>query len=143
MWYITLYSNDVQWNIITDLCKYKIGVASGYSYGNEFDNTDCLKSTVEAVTLEEQNLKKLLAKTIDITFMDDTAATYLIRKNLNSSSKLIKLGTRQPLTSLSVHLVCSKNNTSCYNVIRKFNEGLRILNADGTIDSIVRKSLVY
>lgn len=90
----------LQWNNLDDLQKHKIGIVSGYVNEVEFDRRVAAGSQpVDAVTGDDQNLKKVGAKRLPAAIIDKHVMQYLLnhdaslapfKANIEFNSKLLE-----------------------------------------------------
>ena len=128
---------SVIWKSLEDLRPYRIGVLNGSTYSKEFDEANFLNK--DPVLSEVQNLKKLLAKRIDLAPFDPAVANYLIdrhlpeqKKNFESLLPILKEGQK-------VFLMFSREIPDVRKKIQMINEGLSEIQQDGTYEKILSK----
>lgn len=74
-----LKSAPLQWRTLPDLSNFKIGVVAGYSNGAEFDALAKQgRLDIDASPSDTLNMRKLLAKRIDVVVIDKLALRYLL-----------------------------------------------------------------
>lgn len=83
---------NLDWNSVSDLEKYKIGVVTGYANDNgPFD--DAIKTgklKVEAVTNDALNVKKVAAGRIDAAVIDKKVLQFLLEGELSSVASKVQ-----------------------------------------------------
>ncbi len=70
-------ATPIGWLRVEDLKRWRLGATAGYSYGDEWD--DAVRNgvlRVETVTLDAQNLRKLLENRLDAVAMDLDVGLY-------------------------------------------------------------------
>lgn len=127
----------VIWKFLEDLKPYRIGILRDSAYSEEFDKANFLNK--EPVSNEVQNLKKLLAKRIDLTPMDPAVANYLIDRHLPEQKN--KFESLLPLLreGQKVFLMFSREIPDVRKKIQMINEGLSEIRQDGTYRKILSK----
>lgn len=123
---------------LRDLIPYKIGVVKGYVNSEEFDNADYLNKDYAVSDLI--NLKKLLARRIDLVVIDRFVAIYLLK---NHSSIEGDLGSVRfldpPLGTKTIHVMFSKAKPNFTRRVSDFNRGLTMIKEDGTYKAVLEK----
>ncbi|MCL9783019.1 transporter substrate-binding domain-containing protein [Vibrio sp. S4M6] len=112
-----------------------VGIVRGYGYGDSF-----LKATnfrkPEAGDLVS-NLKKLLAKRIDLTLEDRLVALSVMEKaGLNQDDFAF---TKEALSKNPLHVTSGKANPNSQKYIDAYNKGLAEIKSNGTFDAILSK----
>lgn len=118
--------------------KYlKIGGCLGYST-NRILEANNLTDNLELVSNEEQNLRKLINKRVDVIYLDELVGEKLI--NDKFPSVIGKITTMEtPVEVSGVHLLTSKKNKQGKEIIEKFNKGLEKIREDGTYHELLKK----
>jgi len=116
------------WHSVDELKNFTIGFTRGYDYGKELMKA-MLKGeiTVDIVTTDEQNFKKILGGRADI-FPNDKIVGYAQLKN-TFSPKQVKLFTHHPkeFERTTLHLLISKKSKHSQLFLEKFNSGMNKL----------------
>ncbi len=128
----------IEWSRLNDLKSYKIGVVRGYSYSPEFDKADFLRKR-EAPS-DILNIKKLLLKQADLIVMDLMVGNYIINNKLPRHERNDLEILYPPLISDKLHLMFSKKASDVSEKIAAFNEGLKAIREDGTLQNIMEKN---
>lgn len=118
------------------LKPYKIGVVRDYVNEEKFDAADFL--TKEAVRDDLTNIKKLLAKRIDLFVADKFVGMYLLNKELPDKKDMLEFIT-PPLIDHNLYICFSKKGKQPQKLLKAFNSGLEKIKADGTYDKILKK----
>jgi len=128
--------DDIKYSKLEDLKPYKIGTGFGYGYPEEFAKADYLKK-VEAYKLKT-NITRLLHKRIDLIIGSRKAILfYLKQKYPDRINSLEILG--NPLETLSLYVLFSKNKPNYKQKVEDFNRGLKMITEDGTYQKIMKK----
>lgn len=129
-------TKDISYQTLTDLKPYTIGVVREYVNTKEFDEADFLKK--EAVTDDLTNLKKLIGGRIDMMIADKFVGLYLMEKNDLQGKENIEFMS-PPLELKDLYLCISKKTADADGKLAAFNDGLKAIKADGTLDNILKK----
>ncbi|MBU2706903.1 transporter substrate-binding domain-containing protein [Zooshikella marina] len=91
----------------------------------------------EYVTKYEQNLKKLIAKRIDLMLINPVAMAELLKKNPSYQDQVKRIG--PPIFEDNLHILISKKVAGYQTLIDKFNSSWESVKQDGTFESIIKK----
>ncbi len=129
-----LVSDNIRFNSLEELSEFQIGVVRGYTNEEEFDNAEYLDK--QEVTSDLQNIRKLLAKRIDLFFSDKLVVEYQSRKyGLDISQiEMVKV-----LAQHDLFLCFPKQLPNAQTLADDFNDGLDAMEMDGTLDDIMEK----
>jgi len=129
-------SDSIKFTKLIDLKPYKIGVVRGYVNTPEFDNAAYLNK--EAVNSDEQNIKKLLKRRIDLAVVDKYTGLYLIKtKDLDPQKELNFID--RALENKTLHVAFSKKLPNYQKIVEQFNSTLKELQKDNTLTNIIEK----
>jgi len=118
------------------LKQYKFGVVRGYVNTTEFDAASFLKK--DAVASDELNLKKLFKKRIDFIFIDKYVAKHIIvTKYPHYLGELEFM--EPPLENKPLYIAFSTKAKNYEQKQKAFNEGLKMIEQDGTLNKILEK----
>lgn len=123
-------------NGIQSLQGKKVGVTRGYAYSDVFKNSTLF--TREDANNLLINLKKLQAKRIDLTLDDEAVINDTISKNNPKLFAEFELA-EGSLSVNPLYVVSGVNNPHHKEWINSFNEGLKVIKHDGTLDAILKK----
>lgn len=121
---------------LKSLTPYKIGVVRGYVNTADFDSATFLKKDEAKDDLT--NIKKLLAKRIDLMVADQYVGLYLLEQNMPDKMGQIEF-ISPPLEEKDLYVCISKKTNDYQTKIEKFNAGLKQIQADGTFNAIMKK----
>jgi polar amino acid transport system substrate-binding protein len=136
-----LKSHPVKWNSIEDLRGLRIGIAAGYTYGEEFDRA--AKDgvfTVEEVTRDEQNLRKLLKGRVDAVAMEIDVAFFFMQTELTPEEAGRIAHSEKLLMEAPMCAVFPKCLEKSPRLVVALNRGLARLRESGLLDTYVRES---
>lgn len=125
---------DLKWE---DLSKLRVGGVYGYYYIEKFEQNNI---TVDLSTDELECLKKLRDRKIDVAVFDPLAADYLINEKFKNETQFFrKTGLTMVPEGVGDFLMVRKEDPRAEAFLKRFNEELRILKENGSIDKIVNK----
>ena len=128
----------IRWNgSLEELKPYRIGIVKGYANGPEFDKADFLDKRVSKN--EILNIKKLILKQADLIVADKFVGHYLINEKLPEHEKDILEPLPIPLYVNKLHLIFSKKVPDAQQKLEVFNNGLKEIIKDGTLERILVK----
>lgn len=119
----------------------KIGVTQGFSYGESFDKF-LPKLRITNGQSDYQTVKNLLNGQVDMIAIDPPVASDMVKKYFKQSSvKSLRFIDVPYLSQTEYYLVCAKRYGNCVNLIKKFNQGLSLINNDGTRQRILSRTM--
>ncbi|MCG8572883.1 MAG: transporter substrate-binding domain-containing protein [Spirochaetes bacterium] len=136
--FITVKKKNIPYHTLEDLKGFKIGVIQDYVYDEAFMKADYLNK-IDATALES-NLKKLLADRIDLTLEDEIVARYTINNDpalKKSKNQFIFLD--KELSKKDLYVIVAKSNPRHKQLIKDFNEQLKIMKSKGIYDRLLKK----
>ncbi len=134
-----LKSTKFNWDSVSDLKGIKIGGTLGYDYGEDFMTAlKEKKITVEYVSTDELNFKKLLHGRIQVFPNDKIVGYSQIQNNLHPDE--IKRLTHHPkeFQINTLNLIISKKSKDSKFLLNKFNTGLKKLKSSGRYDQMFK-----
>ncbi len=126
----------ITYKTLKDLSSYKIGVVRGYVNTAEFDAAAYLQKDEAKDDLT--NLKKLLAKRIELVVIDKYVGMHILKQDLADQADQLEF-MDPPLEVKDLYVCISKQIPNYQAKIDAFNEGLKKIKADGTIAAIMKK----
>ena len=127
--------NDISFGSYDDLKPYKIGVVRGYALPPGFEEAG-LKTAL--ANNDEQNLRKLYRRRLELVLVDKIVAKYIIDTELPEAAS--ELEWLDPPAHVEIqYLVISKKAPDYEAILADFNEGLAAMKADGTLDAIMAR----
>ncbi len=116
--------------------SYRFGVVRGYVNTKAFDEADFLEKD-ETVT-DEQNIQKLLARRVDLIFIDQYVARHLLETRIpQGKGELTFL--EPPLETKPLYIAFSKRAPDQAKKREDFNAGLDRIRKSGALQAILRK----
>lgn len=128
-----LKKNPIEWNVLDNLKKYKLGVTNGF--GNEaFYKAHGIPAT--AVQTEELNFKRVLNEQIDAYGVPKTVG-YHILERLFSPEDVKKFTTHPKSTEHTDYYAMFSKTPSGKRFAEKLDAGLKKLKASGAYDKLM------
>lgn len=121
---------------LEDLKPYRFGIVRGYVNTAEFDAADYLDKDPAVDDLT--NLRKLLAKRVNLILIDKYVAEHLLKKHLPTRKEELE-SMEPPLEIKDLFLCLSRKDPKAQEKLEAFNKGLTQMKADGTIAVILAK----
>ena len=126
----------IAFETLEDLKGYTIGVVRGYVNTRAFDGAAFLRK--EAVVDDYANVKKLLKRRVDLIVCDKYVGRYILERHFPEARGQVEF--MDPPLELKALQVCFSKKVPGYRErVRRFNAGLRMMKADGSLDAIRRK----
>lgn len=127
----------IEWETITDLKPYRIGIVSGYSHGELFNQAikDGILKTEPCISYE-QGIRKLLHSRMDLLLGNESVIYSLIRSHPEWKGKL-KYASK--ISSQHFYRIGISKKSPAMVLIPEINRLIGEMKTDGTIDRILRK----
>ncbi|CAA6678670.1 MULTISPECIES: ABC transporter substrate-binding protein [unclassified Lentimonas] len=127
--------NDVS---ITDLSQLKgkrLALVKDYAYGELVESL----TGVEIIYGKDDvtNLKMLISDEADYTLVDDLLIQYALKEHAEKCEEFLDFG-QQSLQTNPIHLAVRKNLPGAEDMIKKFDQTIRLMQADGTYNRVLR-----
>ncbi|MCP4349801.1 MAG: transporter substrate-binding domain-containing protein [Desulfobacterales bacterium] len=127
-------SKVIEWNKFEDLKTYKIGLTSGYDYGDEFNKAkERYKYRLDFAYTEKQTIMKLSAKRFDLGLMNKSVTESFLKKNPKVDN--IRAA-KKPVRESVYHIAFSKKSELAP-LLPKINSIIEEMKSDGVIDQIL------
>lgn len=137
--FIALKDDPFEYDDINSLQGKIVGTIRGYSYSEEF--LAATHFTREEVTDFLQNMRKLLAKRIDLTLDDEIVARYRIAQENPTWFEHIRFS-QKPLSYQDLYIAAGYKNPRHTEIIEAFNRGLEIIKTNGRLADIINSYVV-
>lgn len=126
-----LKEKDISWHSLDDLRKFSIGTVRGYVNEKEFDSmVHNKKIHAEEAVDDITNLRKLLAKRIDMAVIDPEVMDYLIEHDDNLKKQKSYFSFDTQLLDRKDLFICFKKGSKYRSI---FNKGLQKIDVDQII----------
>jgi polar amino acid transport system substrate-binding protein len=119
---------------LEDLKGLRIGIIRGYANPAAFEAATYL--TKEEATDDEQNLRKLAAGRIDLALADKFTAQYILNTTFPEGKDALEF-VEPALETQPLYIMFSRKVTGFDQKAADFNAGLKLIQADGTVDKIL------
>lgn len=113
-----------------------VGTLRGYNYGDAFLNDSGFVR--EEVEFFITNIKKLMAKRIDVTLEDEIVCKVAIAQNDPAMLDKVEF-CKNPLSVNQLHVASGLKNPRHKEIVAAFNKGLAVIKVNGTYDAILKK----
>lgn len=121
----TLKKNVFNWNELSDLSTYTLGVVDGYSNGEAFDElVKAKKQAVELAPSDAVNAQKLLQGKVKGIVIDRNVLRYTLSR---LKSKEVVVFNPKPIAELTLH-VCFQRTAKGLTLKEDFDKGLKQVN---------------
>ena len=117
---------------IQNMAKLKgkrVATVSNYAYGEVLATTTGPEFVLG--TSDEDNLRKLLAGEVDYVLADELLMHHVFKHQGDEAEQALEVG-RSPLVSRKLHFAVRKDLPDAEKLIRRFNEEIRAMMADGS-----------
>ncbi len=126
--------SDVSAGSIAELTGKRIGIVGDYAYGTDISNARNIVP-VQGES-DQQNLERLLSGQIDYMLVDALLIQYLLKFQVNDVSEFLEIASG-PVIVRSLHFALSKDVNDAASLIKRFNEEIGKMIADGTYHRIL------
>lgn len=128
--------SNISYKTLEDLKPYSIGVVRGYINTEAFDKADYL--TKDPASSDEINIKKLERLRLDLIVIDKFVAAYIISNKYPAFLDKLEF-LEPPLEVKPLYIAFSKQSEGYEKRVKRFNQGLKEIYDDGTMDKILEK----
>lgn len=135
--FIQRAEDSISYTSLQNLKPYRIGVIRGTAPAMILSQIEPPLS-IEEVTNDEQNIKKLMSRRIDLFLSDLQYVVYTLREKYPELKNKLK-PVQPPLRTDLIFNAISKKADNAQKIVDDFNHGLQELKEDGTYDNILRK----
>ena len=123
---------------ITDLSQLKgkrLALVKGYAYGELVDSL----TGVEIIYGKDDvsNLKMLISDDADYTLVDDLLIQYALKEHTEKCEEFLDFG-KQSLQTNPIHFAVRQNLPGAEDMIKQFDQTIRLMQADGTYNRVLR-----
>jgi len=128
--------DDISFSTLEDLRPYTVGIVRGYHNPPEFKKASYIRK--EEATTDEQNLRKLAMKRVDLALTDRLVARYIIETKLPDHADTLEW-LEPPLETVTQHVGFPKKAVGHRKICEDFNRGLKLAWEDGTVRKMMDK----
>ena len=134
-WYRADRKQPVEWQNFADLKKYKIGISTGYSYGDDFPKAvKKYNLKLDYAKSDEINFGKLLKGRFDTFICMENVANAIFKNNPKLKGKFRTA--EKPLMTLTMYMALSKNSPAV-KLLPEINKIIQELIEDGTMKKLI------
>lgn len=130
---------DVSVQNLDTLKNKRIALVEGYAYGDLLNDTQDLKIHYGQNDIE--NIQMVLRGEIDYALVDSLLVQHLAKEHQTKTEEHLSIGS-EPLLIQPLHFALRKDLKNAQSIIRRFNSQIRIMQADGTYNRILRLSWI-
>ena len=123
------------WNTLQDFQSYDIGGIRGFWYEKSFQEAG-LK--VQYVTTDKQNIHKLYLGRVNFTLIDELVGWNLIKVAYPEQVTAFSV-TQKPESEDAFRIMVSRKYPNAKGLIKKFNEGLKVIKNNGNYQKIFQQ----
>ena len=117
-----------------------IGVTRGYSYSEQFDVAkEAGWFRHEVADRDVLNFRKLLRRRIDAFVIGELVGHDILKQSFSPSHRAALAVHPRKISEAPMFLITSKDNPRALPLLKRFNEGLRILRDSGGHEAIMRE----
>jgi polar amino acid transport system substrate-binding protein len=128
----------ILWSAMRDLAPYRIGVTAGNTYSEDFmrlQQTGVLHT--QEVGDDVLNMRKLLAKHIDLFPIDAEVGAMLVARTFSVDQRKLLIAQPRPFWIAPLHVVIWKKQPHAAELVQRFNLGLAALHRSGEFDRLI------
>ena len=119
-------NNTIQWEQLSDLKEYKIGVVQDYINTTEFDDMVMKKSLKTSTTTSDtKNLLKLVNNRLDLAVIDQNVMNYLLKTDKALAKKSNETQFNMKILEDKKLFICFKKGKEGEKLAQIYNDGLK------------------
>ena len=131
--------NSLEWDDLSDLKKYTIGITTGYSYGKDFDAfITANPKNFESTFSDLNNFKKLFSGRIHGFAMDLDIGLKILKDNFRESEYSDIMYSTNSIDKRPQYLLLNRNQKNI-ELMKKFDNGFNQLDAKKTIEKNIKE----
>lgn len=134
--FIKRSDDEFEFNGIESLFGKKVGIVRGYSYADEFMKNPKIEKPMNNNFIS--NIKKLIAKRIDLTIEDEIVARMLLAQESNTLVQKIGF-TKNAISIKKLYLATGKKNPRGKEIVDTFNKGIKVIKSNKVYSNIMMK----
>lgn len=134
--------NDAHhWGALKDLQGLRIGITIGNYYSDEFDKlSKAGVLTIDGASADDLNLRKLLARRIDLFPIDDEVGHFLLAKDFSAVERAALAPQSKSFWSAPLCVVIWRKDPHAQELVERFNRGLKTLHDSGDFERILNET---
>jgi hypothetical protein len=126
--------SDVSAASFAQLAGRRVALVKGYAYGMAVD--DAAGPTFVLGDSVQDNVRRLLEGDVDYMLIDSLVIRYIVDRYRKDADEKLEIGST-PLARRTLHLAIRKDIEGAEAIVRRFNEQIRAMLADGTYNRIL------
>ncbi|WP_243405453.1 substrate-binding periplasmic protein [Solimicrobium silvestre] len=128
----------LEWNSLTDLAQYTIGVTMGNYYSDEFESLSASGALhTDPAPSDISNFKKLLIGRIHLFPIDQDVGLFLLKNNFSQEERKKITFQRKAISIIPVYLVVRRNLPQAQELRDRFDQGYQQLADSGQLEKIL------
>lgn len=131
--YASKKSGLTQWNSLSDLDNYKMGMTEGYLFTDELATYLRDADNVEKRDSDYANLQALINGDIDVFAIDELSGWYWLQREFDKNERAQVVELTPSIETMTSHLIIPKNSKDGRLILELFNKGLEDLKLDGKL----------
>ena len=135
VFFVKRRGSPVQFNNLSELTAYRIGIVRDYSYGPEIDNLTALKIPSNYVV---QILLGVVSGSLDLAVVEQRVALFEMNRYMSNQADDLEF-VSPPVSVRGLRIAASRMNPDHAKVIADFNAAIKAMKADGSFESIYAK----
>ncbi len=129
---------NYRWSKLADLAPYRLGVTRGNFYSSDFDALVSASTLLTDVANSDvENLRKLLARRIDLLPIDAEVGPFLIQTALSTEQSRQLICPPQAYWSAPLHVVLTRQHPGNAALLRRFDARLASMRASGELEKLI------
>ncbi|CAM2952570.1 substrate-binding periplasmic protein [Vibrio neptunius] len=129
----------IQWETLSDLTFFKIGVVQGYVNTTEFDDmVETGELQVEASTNDARNIHKVAKGRLDIAVIDPNVLEYLISIDVREDLLRKRLRMNAKLLETKQLYIAFKDQPEGRDIREVFNQGLKKIDIERIVSRLMK-----
>jgi polar amino acid transport system substrate-binding protein len=128
------------WKQIADLQKHRVVATRGYDYGETFQQAEANgQLRISRVTSDETAIRQILAGRADVFPVVKVVGFDVLHQHFSTAERAQLTFHPKVLHSNTMHLLLSRSTPGAADLIRRFNQGLAQLKAQGKLSKHLRE----
>ncbi|QJR80073.1 transporter substrate-binding domain-containing protein [Alteromonas pelagimontana] len=134
VFYVNKKTGPKNWQALSDLKQYKMGITKDYLYTDEIEAYVKSAPTIVTAPTDNANFDALINGDIDLFPIDQLTGWYILQKDFNEIDRA-SIQTIEPrISSVTTHLLVPKGNADERLILELFNKGLKQLKLQGEME---------
>ncbi|MGC6455802.1 MAG: substrate-binding periplasmic protein [Coraliomargaritaceae bacterium] len=130
---------DVSSNNLSELSNKRLALVRGYDYGDLLKNTADVK--IIYGTSDIENIQNVIRGQSDYALVESLVVQHMAKEHKTKAEEHLSIG-NEPLLIQPLYFALRKEVKNAHSIIDRFNTEIRIMQADGTYNRILRLSWI-